>query len=469
MNFIDTPIRKDVVVLGGGPSGVAASVAAARTGADTAIFEGYGFFGGAVTLYGVPNWCPFTAEGGKPVLCQGIGLEILERCHASLATGKDYGGFGNHYNWMPIDPERYKLVLDDLVEESGAEVYFRSPFVGLEKEGDRIKRVFIKHHGGLQPVEAEVFIDCTGDGDVLFEAGCSFDVGTEEGKCMAPTMCFRLGNASFARFTQYLRDSGDAVYLPDAVSKAKKEGKFDTEEGRAGGLMFYSETEAGVNAGHVFDVDPLDPVDMSRAEREGRRYVQKWVQFFRDCVPGFENCVLIATGPLVGKRESRRLKGRDRITVHDYLACHKSDDDIGRHAYYIDLHPADLTKNADGTLKDGHPNVREQDRTDIQRLPEGESYGVRFGALLPSDGVSNLICAGRCISTDRTVHASLRVMPGCFVTGHAAGVAAALCADQGRLPGTLDVQAVRKVLLDQGAYLGGEDPQPAPAEGHVRG
>jgi hypothetical protein len=193
------------------------------------------------------------------------------------------------------------------------------------------------------------------------------------------------------------------------------------------------------------------------------------VQFFRDCVPGFEDCVLIATGPLIGKRESRRLNGRDRITVHDYLACRKSHDDIGRHAYYIDLHPADLTKNADGTLKDGHPNVREELRKDIKRLPDGESYGVRFGALLPSDGVTNLICAGRCVSTDRTVHASLRVMPGCFVTGHAAGVAAALCAYQNKMPGELDVQAVREVLLDQGAYLGGEDPEPERAKEHVAG
>jgi hypothetical protein len=449
VNILEDKIVKDVVVVGGGPAGVTAAVGAARTGADVMLVESQGFMGGTATLNGVPNFCPFTAEGGEPVVTQGVGKEILDTLHDAGGTGYRYGAFFNYYNWVPIDPEIYKVVLDDIVHGSGANVLFRTHFVDVEKEGDRIKHILVNTHRGLMKVEARAYIDCTGDGDLFAKCGVPYDMGDQNGDCMAPTMCFRLSNCSFTKFKKYLEESGDAPYIPDAVQRAKDNNDFNTPEGRSGGLMFYSETESGHNAGHVFQVDPLDVHDMSRAEREGRQYIQEWVRFLRKYVPGFEEARLIASGPLIGKRESRRMIGRDRVVMEDYLAVRKSPDDIARCAYYIDLHPSNLTKEQSEKIK----IIREEKRHDIHRLPPGESYGIRYGCLLPKENASNLLVSGRCISTDRTVHASARVMPACFNLGHAAGVSAALCARDNVDPEEVSVEEVRKVLKEQQAYL----------------
>jgi hypothetical protein len=426
----------DVLVCGGGPAGIAAAVAAAEEGADVLLLEQAQYLGGAATAMMIPAFCPFGYEG-DPVNA-GLGLKILHEMKARM------GDTSPRINWVAIDAEVLKSLYDEMVSAAGVRVRFGTLVVGAERDGARVTGVTVAGKNGLQGIEAGVVIDCTGDADVAAHAGCEFQFGGAQGEVMGTTLCFLLANVDKARFEAYCRESGDKSYIPLAVAKAREAHDFDVPEYRAAGFSFPYPDVAGINFGHVYGIDGSDPESVTRGIMEARRLVPKLLAFLHKWVPGFEASRLVATAPMLGVRETRRVVGDYLLTFEDYVARRSFEDDIARNSYFIDLHSAsgaaELQRGAEGE--------------EWHNYSAGESHGIPLRCLMPK-GVDNLLVAGRPISVDRLVHSAIRVMPPCFATGEAAGVTAATMAAERLTSRQVDVPGLRDRLKARGARVDG--------------
>ncbi|MBC7808330.1 MAG: FAD-dependent oxidoreductase, partial [Akkermansiaceae bacterium] len=448
--------RVDVLVAGGGPAGIAAALAAARSGARVLLLENGGFLGGSATAAQVPAFCPFSDK--KRAIVRGIGWEVLtemlRRDDRPVPDPDDPAKA--RMDWVPIFPETLKCVYDDLCEAAGVRVLFHTVAAEVmsvvppppqplscaagEGGGGTISHVLLANKDGLSLAEAAVFVDATGDGDLAARAGCAFDEGDENGETQGMTLCFTVAGGNRTRYLEYVNETGDG-YLTQLIARAKAADDYDLPDASLVGMGFKTETVAGCNLGHVYGKRATNAESLSEAEREGRRVVQKLLPFLRRYVPGQEGLYLVSTGPRIGVRESRRIVGDYRLTVDDYLSCRTFPDDIARNAYFIDLHAASSETAARAKSISDAENERAARRH--YELPPGESHGVPFRCLLPQ-GVRNLLVAGRCLSADRAVQGAVRVMPVCFALGEAAGVAAALAArDTGGDLRSIDVNAVQ--------------------------
>ncbi|MDQ0115189.1 FAD-dependent oxidoreductase [Paenibacillus harenae] len=427
----------DVVIVGGGATGIAAAIAASRNGARTLLIEQRGFLGGMGTVALVPAFCPFT-DHVKPVI-RGIGLELLERMKRNC--NEEYHELYNDLlDWVPIDAEVLKRVYDDAVLESGAELLYHT-FVGqicMDPAGSRIDGVVIVNKTGRSFVKCSYLIDATGDADIAAMAGVPFHKGGEQGELQPGTMCYLLTNVDRNRFKKYLKESGDTGQIPIAVQKAQASG--DLPEGRkeVSGFAWVSDYLVGINFGHIFNIDGTKAEDLTRGAIEGRRKVKEQLRFLQKYVPGFEKAHLISTGEQIGIRETRRIVGDYVLTQQDFLEMRTFPDDIARNAYFIDIHMA-----------------TSKDKMAIHHLPHGRSHGVPYRCLLPL-GIDNLWVAGRAASSDRVVQGSLRVMPNCFAMGQAAGTAAYLAGLNGLTSREVIIDELQRLLIEQEAWLGEE-------------
>lgn len=437
MDRIPVSREVDVLVVGGGPAGVAAAIAAARNGASTLLVEQRGYMGGMGTAALVPAFCPYTDH--EKAVVRGIGLELLEtmkqRCRPEYRA--EYGG---QLDWVPIDAEVLKRVYDDKVLDSGAEVLYHTVVsqVVLSETAGTIDGVIIVNKSGRSFIKSRYVIDATGDADVAALAGAEFQKGGEQGELQPGTMCYLLTDVNRSRFKQYIRESGDTEQITALVQKAQAAGDLPHGRKEVSGFSWLSETRVGVNFGHVFGIDGTKAEDLTRGAIEGRKGVQVQVEFLRKYVPGFENAHLAATGEQVGIRETRRIVGDYVLAKEDFLNMVSFPDDIARNSYFIDVH---LTSS--------------KDRMDIQHLPSGRSHGVPYRSLLPK-GFRNLWVAGRAASSDRVVQGSLRVMPNCFAMGQAAGTAATLALADSGDSRSISVDRLQELLVEQGAWLGDE-------------
>lgn len=427
----------DVVIVGGGATGIAAAIAAARNGARTLLIEQRGFLGGMGTVSLVPAFCPFT-DHVKPVI-RGVGLELMERMKRNC--NEEYRELYNELlDWVPIDSEVLKRVYDDTVLESGAELLYHT-FVGqicMDPAGSRIDGVVIVNKTGRSFVKCSYLIDATGDADIAAMAGVPFHKGGKQGELQPGTMCYLLTNVDRNRFKQYLKESGDTGQIPIAVQKAQASG--DLPEGRkeVSGFAWVSDYLVGINFGHIFNIDGTKAEDLTRGAIEGRRKVKEQLRFLQKYVPGFEKAHLISTGEQIGIRETRRIVGDYVLTQQDFLEMRTFPDDIARNAYFIDIHMA-----------------TSKDQMAIHHLPHGRSHGVPYRCLLPL-GIDNLWVAGRAASSDRVVQGSLRVMPNCFAMGQAAGTAAYLAGLNGLTSREVVIDELQRLLIKQEAWLGEE-------------
>lgn len=434
--------RYDVIVAGGGPAGVAAAIAAARSGARTLVIEQNGYLGGTPAAASLPAFCTFT-DGLKPIV-RGVGLEILEALRAESWSSPFYDRKPDRIegiDWLPIDAEALKRVLDRLVVESGCDVLLHTTLTGCKREGGRVTQIAVYGPSGAQALEADAFVDATGDAHLCAMAGCEFEVGDENGQVQAGTLCFKIANFDTERFLAYARESGEDGNLTKAAQRAQADGAFPEGEVKVAGIALPAPGMASLNFGHAFGSDPLDSASVTRAEMESRARLPQLMRFLRQYVPGAENAVLALSGPSFGVRESRRVKGRYELTSEDHRRRADFEDAIAYYAYPIDFHAC---------RAEGAGEMEERYRA--SRYAPGESYGIPYRCLTP-EGAENLLVAGRSISCDRAMQASLRVAPCCFATGQAAGVAAAMAA-QGRTPvSRVDVTALRERLREQGCYL----------------
>ncbi|MDF2589619.1 MAG: FAD-dependent oxidoreductase [Anaerocolumna sp.] len=433
----------DLIVAGGGPAGIGAALSAARNGIKVLLIERAGFLGGMATNAAVPAFCPYT--DGEKVIISGIGLEILNLMKQESYKSPFYDnkeGRLKEYDWVPIDPEILKRVSEQLVIKSGCDILLHTVVTGVTVLNGMIKSVNVHNKGGNLSIHANYFIDCTGDADLVAMSGGEYEYGDELGLVQAGTLCFRIANFDTDRFMEYARENGEDGNLNVAVKKAKENNEFPKDERYVAGIALQADGMAGLNFGHVYHFNPLDGADLTRAEIEARSRLPEFMNFLKKYVPGAEHAVLASSGPMIGLRESRRIKGDYKLTKEDYYNRANFSDTIARYSYPIDIHAA--TPN--------HDDYEANREYVTSKYKIGEAYSIPYRALIPV-GFSNLLVAGRTISSDRAMMGSVRVMPACFATGEAAGVAAAICSNKTIDFRTISIKELQEKLMKQGAIL----------------
>ncbi len=419
----------DVFVAGGGPAGTAAAVAARSQGARVFLAEAHTCLGGMGTAGRVPVFMP--VSDGVNFLPGGYGRLVLDR----LAKEKALPG-------PATDVESLKRVYDALVGESGATFSFYTTLSAVEAEGGRVRFVVCSSPGGLFAVRAKVYVDATGNGDLAAWAGAAFEKGDAQGRLMPGTLCSVWSGVDWKTW-EASRPKGPQ---PDGsmLEKAFADGVFTVQDRHLTGMHNMGEGLCGGNIGHTFGVDGTDERSLTQALVQGRRSMTEYARYYRAYLKGFENVRLVQTGSLLGVRETRRITGDYVLTLEDYKRRAVFPDEIGRYAYAIDIHPG----TTDAASYEKHRQEFDRD----YRYKKGESYGIPYRVLTPR-GLDNVLVAGRCVSTDQLVHGSLRVMPGCFITGQAAGMAAAQAAERNVSVHAVEVADLQRRLKAFGGYL----------------
>jgi hypothetical protein len=298
--------------------------------------------------------------------------------------------------------------------------------------------VFFHTKSGAVAIRAKIVCDCTGNGDIAAAAGASFEIGRDDGLTQPATLHFRIGGFSPERFKKYVEKHPDDWTGVSGLQRLMKQAadhensSFPRED-----MLFFGSTyedEVYVNSTRISGVLGTDVFDLTRAEWEGRRQTETVFAFLKKHVPGFEHARLVQTGATICIRETRRITGRYMLSEHDLLSAQRFEDAVAQGAYPIDVHDPD----GKGTA--------------LQHIPAGKAYQIPLRSLIPVN-LNWLVMAGRCISGTHLAHASYRVMPVAFATGHAAGVCAALAATCGLPVDSVPAGKVRAVLRSQGALL----------------
>lgn len=410
----------DVIVCGGGPSGVAAALAAARRGARTLLIERYGFCGGMATAALVN---PFSGhafhdqlapQGRRASLIGGIFKEV------AIALEKK-GGFGSVLMDAAFDEELLKRIYDALLVEAKVTVRYHTQLAGIHREGNRISAIdTLGKGGGPAAFDAKVFLDCSGDGDLAAAAGCPFTVGrNSDGLTQAMTVSFRMANVDKAEMfaaggMRPARALVERYFQRDIVC-----GKLHYPYRNF--IHFYDYPRPGVlhfNMTRINCVSGLSTEDLTAAEIEGRRQAFIMSDWLTTAVPYFRNAFLDKIACQVGVRETRHISGLYTMTMEDIVQARKFSDGIARSRYFIDIHnptgaqDPHQKKGAKGEVAEGFGP------------PPGEYYEVPFRSLV-SPGCSNLLVACRALSATHEASAAVRVMATMHAVGEAAGIAAA--------------------------------------------
>jgi len=417
----DIPVLHDVdvLVVGGGPGGIGAAVAAARQGARTLLCERYGFLGGMASAGLISPFMPNGLKG------QPFDTGIFRQWWDLMdAMGGMRGSALCH--------ETAKLAAERLCLDAGVELLYHVQLDRPLMDGRRVDCVLMLGKSGLTAHRARVYVDCTGDADLAARAGCSFELGRpEDGYCQPMTTCFDLAGVDIDRMPDH--KTINALY-----DKARAEGRLVCPRHNVLWFRTVEDDRIHFNTTRIVKHDATDTLSLSDAEIEGRRQIMDYVRFLREDVAGFENARLHAIAVNIGVRESRRVRGHAYLTREDFERASKFPDAVARVNYGIDIH----SPTGGGT--------------ELVRLPQGEWYEIPYGCLVPVD-CDNLLIGGRPISVDHAVHSSMRVMPPACTIGQAAGTAAAMAVQQGVTPGEIDGIEVRRRLVEQGVWLGKAD------------
>ena len=431
------PIRYDVdvFVAGGGPAGMAAAVTAARGGASVYLAEAHVCFGGMGTAGMLPIFMPF---GDRRNFCaDGFGREVLGRLRSA---GGMAPGVGENELAPRIRCEALKRVYDDLAADARFQFTFQTAFLDVQREGDRVACAICASKSGTFAVRARVFIDATGDGDLCARAGAPFEKGDASGTLQPGTLVSLWTDIDWSR----AESNGHGIWRQESdLPRAFADKVFTIEDNHLPGIIPVGPHTGGGNVGHAFGVDGTDDRSLTKAILWARKSLVEYERYYREYLTGYEQAWLAATASLFGVRETRRITGDYVLSADDYASLATFDDEIGRYNYWIDIHPSSADK------KDFADHVKWR----TSPMKEGESYGIPYRTLTPR-GLRNVLTAGRCVSTDHVVQASLRVMPGCYITGQAAGLAAALAARAGGGDvRAIDVRDLQRRLKAVGAFL----------------
>ncbi|SRR6266545_4280790 len=434
------PVRAEyeVVVLGGGPAGIAAAAAAAGHGRKTLLVERYGFLGGMGTAAGVTNFCGLYANvhGEIRQVVHGIADELLARIDRLGGLNTPHLVFGKT-KAQAYDTPAYKCAADDLLLAKGSEVLFHALGVGVLMDRDAITALLVETKSGRCALLGRIFIDCSGDADLAAWAGAPFELGDGIGNMLYPTTMFRVNGVDPAA-------AGEAWKLiPNLMEDAERRGE---RFPRKGAIVRPQKNpvEWRVNVTQIKTrngkaIDGTDAGELSTGEIEGRRQALAFFEFLRRAAPGFGDAYIVDIPPQIGIRETRRITGRYQLTGADVTACASFPDSIGVNGWPIENHVA-------GDVLWQWPPI-----------PQSRGFNhLPYRMLLPV-GVRNLLVAGRCASMTHDGQSAARVSGGCFVMGEAAGTAAHLALASGRDVAEIAVHHLQAILEQDGAYLG-HDP-----------
>ncbi len=412
--------QADVLVIGAGPAGICAAVAAARQGSRVVLVERSGAVGGNLTL-------------GHIRTCMGI---------VGPGTMKEEIGelLGTGGACVPHNVEEAKFALTDWLHKNGVIVYLQTPMAEVWTEGNRVRGVVVSTPQGLARVEAVCTVDATGDGMAAALAGAPFQVGRPKDGLMQPaSLLFTIGGVESALVCTHESDDtpvGGQSYLA-LCEQANREGVLPEDVTI---VRLYGGERPGermVNATQLCRVDGTKPSDIARSDWELRRQIHQVVEFLREKIPGFERCYLLDGADFPGFRETRRIEGEYILTEEDILE--------GKTFPDVLVHRANFCFDTHNPAGGGQAE-------DLETARSTRPYDIPYRCFLPLK-VENLLVAGRCISGTHKAHSSYRVMNICMAMGEAAGIAAALSVRRSISPRRLDVREIQAALIAGGVAL----------------
>ena len=454
MKFISEPAREvpvrdevDVLVVGGGPAGLMAAQAAALVpGTSVMLIENRGSLGGNMTQ-GLPL-LGFLGRKGNEVI-KGLPLRFVERLR-ERGQATHHRACPLHVSLTMIDPEGTKRLAWEIMEECGVKVLMYVMAVDVIKEGDTVKGVIIESKKGREAILARRIVDCTGDGDIAYRAGCEMEYGNENGIAQPPTLMFSMRGVDSRKLRDAVADHPeiyDIDFIPNEfframdnctmvgfrnqVKKAREAG-YNLPVERTIFMTGMAEDEWWVNMSRVNGIDATDPEQYTKGEEVCIRQNEEIARYLKEYIPGFENAYVDRVAPFMGIRETRRIVGEYTLTEQDIFDCARFEDAVGVAAYPVDLH---------------HPVGG-----DCTLMWCPDSYDIPYRCLVPRR-IDGLLVAGRCLSATHLALASVRVMGPAMCDGEAAGKAAALSLRQGVQPRALDVKALQQALREEGVYF----------------
>jgi hypothetical protein len=424
----------DVLVMGGGPAGIAASIAASRSGARTLLVERYGFLGGMATAGMVGSFCGFFTTGPqKKRIVGGIASLLLGRLKdrdgvSERSTSKVDPRIAS----LRYNPEVLKVVAEEAAAEGGVELLFHTFMVEVvwEIKGSRLSGVIVENKSGRSAFLGKVIIDATGDGDVAFRAHVPYEVGDEKGRSQAMTTMFRVINVDLdaLRLMQF-QD------IHKKLEEARQTEKFGFR--RVDGVITPALPSGIVSANisSIPDLNGADATDLTRAEIEGRRQVWEYLRAFRNVLPGFEHAEISSIAPQVGIRETRRIQGEYLLREEEVLEGKKFGDAIALGAWPVEIHD---------------PETRRIQWKFLEK--EDDYYTIPLRCLIPRH-IDNLLIAGRCISATHVAQASTRVIAQALAMGEAAGIIASQSVDSKTIPREISPGDIQEELKRHSAIL----------------
>jgi len=419
----------DVIVIGGGPAGITASIASSQSGMRTLLIERYGFLGGMATAGMVGSFCGFFTTGTKKkLIVGGIAEEIVNQLKLNGGISeKRISKVNPKIGVYSFNPEIFKHISEKLVIESGTDLLLHTLVVDIiwEIKGKKLSGIIVENKSGRIGFLGKIIIDSTGDGDLAYKAGVPYELGNQ-----AMTTIFRLCNVDSELIKGLnLKD------VEKRLIEAKEIGhyKFDRVDGIINPAL--PEGIVSVNITNITNLTATDAWDLTKAEIEGRRQVFEYWKAFREFIPGFKNAGLSSIAPQIGIRETRRIMGEYILNEKDVLTGQKPSDLIALGGWPVEIH--------DPETKRVYWKYLEK---------EDDYYGIPIGCVIPKN-IDNMLIAGRCISATHIAQASTRVIGQAFALGEATGIIASESIISGLYPKEVKIDKIQKKLKSRNAIL----------------
>ncbi len=435
-------IECDVLVIGGGVSGISAAICAAREGVKVILAEANGCLGGTATSGLVGPFMTCSDAKGEKQIIKGIYKEFVDSMESlngaiqpmKCEAGTSYSGYytKGHKNCGPFSAETLKLVAEEKCISSRVNILYTLTLIHIIKNGNKIEKAVFASKSKIYTIKAKRYIDCTGDANAAYLAGAEFNMESAD-KLQATSLFFEIDGIDKSEYDKYCSSKKDVKgddHFDKVIAEERALGRYCSERPRLG---TYESCDGSwrVNGTRICNIDGTDAEDVTRAIIAGRRQMMDIVDMLKRRIPGCENVYLKSSASMLGVRESRRIVGEYVLSAEDLANGKVFDDAIVKCSNSIDYH-----SNTNGSYVESSTDC----------------YTIPYRSLLPKE-IDNLIVAGRCVSADKLALSAIRVMPPCFAMGQAAGTAAAISVKDSCGLKTVDINKLKETLKENGVYL----------------